>query len=95
MCKPTHSSHAPKFFTPSKQVIDDLTTGLRRCFDKIEEFDKRAKELVGLMAGVKGRLKGEYEEMEGNLVEQVKGDRKRLEGLLGRLGEVYGRIEQN
>lgn len=41
MCKNDHSDHL-KFLTEKKQVVEDLNKGLKRCLDKIEEYDVRS-----------------------------------------------------
>lgn len=47
-CTNNHSDHL-KFLTDKKQVIEDLNKGLKRCFDKIEEYDLRSVELTKIM----------------------------------------------
>ena len=48
MCKNAHEDHL-KFLTEKKQVVEDLRKGLKRCLDKIDEYDLRSVELVKLM----------------------------------------------
>lgn len=48
-CKQNHSHHHSKYFTQSKQVVDDLSVGLRRCFEKIAQYQQRSKELTKLI----------------------------------------------
>lgn len=64
-----------KFLTDQKQVVEDLNKGLRKCFDKIREFDERSDELMRLMKIAEDKCFEEYEAMELNLVKHLKQDK--------------------
>jgi ppGpp synthetase/RelA/SpoT-type nucleotidyltranferase len=40
--------------------VSDITTGLKRCFDKIDEYDERTKELTRLIKNAQAQCKEEY-----------------------------------
>ena len=67
--------------------------GLKRCFDKIDEYDERTKELTQLIKNAQAQCKEEYQEMERNLIELIKQDKKVLENKILRMEEIHNKLQ--